>query len=155
APAGNSNNASWNKDGTAVLLSLYLGPTQRSVLFWVIDGTRQTLLENNEGVNRVPITPGEQEFIYYASPARHVWKLHVKGAQARQLTFERERAWFPEVSWDGKWIAYQVGRGDDSQIGVMDIDGGHQEVLTTEPGKRFSHSFASDNRRIAYAGFEK
>jgi Tol biopolymer transport system component len=50
---------------------------------------------------------------------------------------------------------YEVGRGDDTQIGVMDINGGQQEILTKEPGKRFSHSFASDNRRIAYAGFEK
>jgi Tol biopolymer transport system component len=37
----------------------------------------------------------------------------------------------------------------------MDINGGQQEILMPEPGKRFSHSFASDNRRIAYAGFEK
>ena len=37
----------------------------------------------------------------------------------------------------------------------MDRDGGQQRVLTSGPGKRFPHSFASDNRRIAFAGYEK
>ena len=64
--------------------------------------------------------------------------------------FDRERAWFPEVSWDGQWITYQVLRGDNSQIAVMDRNGGQQEVLTSDPGKHFVHSFASDNRRLAW-----
>jgi Tol biopolymer transport system component len=153
--AGNSNGASWNRDGTALLLNLISGVTQRSVRFGLTDGSRKTLWETNEPASRVHLTPDEQDLIYDTGRPRNVWKLHIKGEQAKQLTFERERAWFPEVSWDGKWIVYQVGRGDDSQIGVMDVNGGHQEILTNEPGKRFSHSFASDNRRIAYAGFEK
>ena len=98
--------------------------------FGLTDGSRQTLWETNEPVTRVHMTPDEQELIYDTGRPRNIWKLHIKGEQARQLTFERERAWFPEVSWDGKWIVYQVGRGDDSQIGVMDINGGHQEILT-------------------------
>ena len=97
----------------------------------------------NEPAARIHMTPDEQELIYDTGRPRNIWKLHIKGTQAKQLTFERERAWFPEISWDGKWIVYQVGRGDSSQIAVMDINGGQQEILTPEPGKRFSHSFAS------------
>jgi len=48
-----------------------------------------------------------------------------------------------------------VLRGDNSQIAIMDRDGGKQEILTSGPGKHFVHSFAGDNRRLAYAGFEK
>ena len=124
---------------------------QRSVRIGLTDGSRQTVWETNEPVARVHMTPDEQELIYDTGRPRNIWKLHIQGTRARQLTFERERAWFPEISWDGKWIVYQVGRGDSSQVAVMDINGGQQEILTPEPGKRFSHSFASDNRRIAYA----
>jgi Tol biopolymer transport system component len=152
--AGNSNGASWNRDGTALLLNLISGGTQRSVRFGLTDGSQKTLWESNQPATRVHMTPDEQDLIYDTGRPRNIWKLHIKGEQARQLTFDRERAWFPEVSWDGKWIVYEVGRGDDTQIGVMDSNGGNQEILTKEPGKRFSHSFASDNRRIAYAGFE-
>jgi Tol biopolymer transport system component len=33
----------------------------------------------------------------------------------------------------------------------MDRTGAHQQVLIAEPGPHYAHSFASDNRRIAYA----
>ena len=50
---------------------------------------------------------------------------------------------------------YQVG----PRRRLADRRDGHQRRPPGDsdegPGKRFSHSFASDNRRIAYAGFEK
>jgi len=39
------------------------------------------------------------------------------------------------------------------QIGVMDRNGGHQEILTDDPALNWSNSWASDNRRIAYASY--
>ena len=69
---------------------------QRSVRFGLTDGSRQTVWETNEPVARVHMTPDEQELIYDTGRPRNIWKLHIKGTQARQLTFERERAWFPE-----------------------------------------------------------
>jgi Tol biopolymer transport system component len=152
---GPSIGASWNGDGTALVLNLFGGGMQRTVRFGLTDGSRQTLWETTEPVARVHMTPDEQELIYDSGRPRNIWKLRIKGAQAKQLTFDRERAWFPEISWDGQWIAYQLIRSDNSQIAIMDRDGGQQQVLTTDPGKRFLHSFATDNRRIAYAGFER
>jgi len=43
-----------------------------------------------------------------------------------------------------------VYRGDSVQLAVMDRNGGHQQVLTSEPGIHYSYSFASDNRRVSY-----
>ena len=152
--SGFSNNASWNRDTTALVLSLFDGPLQRAVRFGLTDASVRSLWETREPVARVHMTPDEQELIYDSGRPRNVWKLRIKDQQVRQLTFDRERAWFPEISWDGNWIAYQVIRGDTSQIAVMDREGGHQQILTAIPGKHFMHSFASDNRRLAYAGFE-
>lgn len=39
------------------------------------------------------------------------------------------------------------------QVAVMARDGSQQRVLTDEPGQHFPHSWASDNRRIAYSWF--
>jgi Tol biopolymer transport system component len=103
---------------------------------------------------RSHLTPDEKDFIYDFGSPRNIWKRGVASGVAKQLTFDRQRTWFPEISWDGNWIVYQVTEGDDTQIAVMDRDGGQQRILTSGPGKHFAHSFASDNRRIAYAGFE-
>ena len=155
ADAGNSNGASWNGDGTALILNLFENGMQRTVRFGLTDGSRLKLWETNEPAARIHMTPDEQELIYDTGRPRNIWKLRIKAGHAQQLTFDRERAWFPEISWDGQWITYQVLRGDNSQIAIMDRNGGRQEVLTSGPGKHFVHSFASDNRRLAYAGFEK
>ena len=77
----------------------------------------------------------------------------MKGGAPKQLTFDREAASFPAPSWDGRWIAYEVKRGESTQIGVMDRNGGHQEILTDDPALNWSNSWASDNRRIAYAAY--
>ena len=153
--AGNSNSASWNGDSSALALDFFGPDGERVVRFGLKDGSQQTLWRTGVSPGRIHMTPDEQELIYDSGRPRNIWKLRIKGGQARQLTFDRERAWFPEISWDGQWIAYQVARGDSSQIAVMDRNGGHQQLLTQDPGKHFSHSFAGDNRRIAYAGFEK
>ena len=59
-------------------------------------------------------------------------------------------AGFPEVSWDGEWIVYEQWLGESTQIALMDRNGGNQQILLSEPGPHFPHSFAPDNRRIAY-----
>ena len=156
--AGNANGASWNAGSTALVLNLFSSfgaAGERVVRFDLNDGSQRTLWQTDITSARIHMTPDEQELIYDSGRPRNIWKLRLKDGQAKQLTFDRERAWFPEVSWDGQWIVYQAARGDSAQIAVIDRNGGQQQILTPEPGKRFSHSFASDNRRIAYAGFEK
>ncbi len=46
-------------------------------------------------------------------------------------------------------------RGDASQIGITDCNGGHQEILTDGPGLNFPGSFSADGRRLSYASFRE
>ena len=48
---------------------------------------------------------------------------------------------------------YQLVRPEGTQIAIMNRDGGEQQTLTSDAGPHFAHSFASDNRRLAYAGY--
>ena len=151
---GNANGASWNAEGTALLLNLFERGKLRFVWLNLTDGSRKPVLESIENITRTHMTPDGKELVYDFGSPRNVWKRPAEGGLPKQLTFSRQRNWFPEPSWDSKWIAYEVTDGDDTQIAVMDRDGGQQRVLTSGPGKRFPHSFASDNRRIAFAGYE-
>ncbi len=152
---GNSNGASWNAEGTGLLLNLFSRNKLSFVWVNLADGSHKPVFESAENVTRTHLTPDGKDLVYdYGSP-RNIWKRPAAGGLPKQLTFGRQRNWFPEISWDGKWIAYEVTDGDETQIAVMDRDGGQQRVLTSGPGKRFPHSFASDNKRIAYAGYEK
>jgi Tol biopolymer transport system component len=151
---GNTNGANWASNGTALVCSFFGEGKSRFIWISLKDGSRQVLQEVPRDLLRSHLTPDEKEFVYDFGSPRNIWKRLVAGGPPKQLTFGRQRNWFPEISWDGNWIVYQVTEGDDTQMAVMDRDGGQQKMLTSGPGKRFAHSFASDNRRIAYAGFE-
>jgi Tol biopolymer transport system component/DNA-binding winged helix-turn-helix (wHTH) protein len=146
--------ASWNAEGTAILYCSSKGtgcqvrrinPEDRSVK--VIQELPQ------RAIDMPHVTTDEQDLIFVRPSPPNVWKLHLKDGSPKQLTFDREGASFPAPSWDGQWIAYEVKRGENTQIGVMDRDGGHQELLTDDPALNWSNSWASDNRRIAYASY--
>uniref|UniRef100_Q01P42 non-specific serine/threonine protein kinase n=1 Tax=Solibacter usitatus (strain Ellin6076) TaxID=234267 RepID=Q01P42_SOLUE len=151
---GNTNGASWASNGNALVCSFFGSGKLRFIWISLADGSRRVMEEQTRDMLRSHLTPDEKEFVYDFGSPRNIWKRPVAGGPARQLTFGRQRNWFPELSWDGNWIAYQVTEGDETQIAVIDRNGGQQRLLTSGPGKRFAHSFASDNRRIAYAGFE-
>lgn len=83
----------------------------------------------------------------------NIWLRPVSGSPPRQLTFEQPGATFPFASWDGQWIAYETKRGEAMQIGIVDRNGEHQEILTDDQAVNWPQSWASDNRRIACAGY--
>jgi TolB protein len=71
-----------------------------------------------------------------------------------QLTFDREGADFPAWSPDGRWIAFQLNRGDSTQVAVIPAGGGESVQVTGTPGKNWPFSWAPDSDRIVYAGFQ-
>jgi Tol biopolymer transport system component len=117
------------------------------------DGSRRLLLETRDIMRQAHITADEQAVIFSSGHPMNLWKRRLADGKAAQLTFDREGVAFPSVSWDGKWIAYELQRGNSTQIGVMDSEGGGQTILTDDAGLNWSNSWASDNRRIAFAAF--
>jgi Tol biopolymer transport system component len=144
----------WSADGTAILYSAANGTRDQLQRINPADRSRQAVFESHQRPIHMPhVTPDEQDLIYVRPAPANVWKLPLKGGAPKQLTFDREGASFPASSWDGQWIAYEVKRGETVQIGVMDRNGGHQEILTDDTALNWSNSWASDNRRIAYASY--
>jgi TolB protein len=69
------------------------------------------------------------------------------------LTFDKELAGFASWSPDGKTLAFNIKRGDDTHVAVMSSDGGEITQLTFDKGQSFAHSFSPDSDKIVFAGF--
>lgn len=101
------------------------------------------------------LMPNERDVLTACSRPLNVCIVPAKGGPSRQLTFETTGATYPTADREGEWIAFEVRRGADTQIGIVDRNGGHFEILTSQPGVHWPYSFSGDSRRVAYSAFEQ
>ena len=80
-----------------------------------------------------------------------VWTSRFDGTRVKVAT-DPEAVSYPAWSPDGRSLAVEIKRGDSTQIGVVASSGGAVELLTSERGQSWPHSWAPDNDRIAFAG---
>jgi TolB protein len=144
----------WNANGTAVLYNSF---AQNRILLMRVDpaagDAKRVLFETADNLQQPHVTAGEQSVIYGTGQPVNLWSRSFAKGAPRQLTFDREGASFPSISPDSKWVAYELQRGNTTQVGVMDIDGGQQTMLTDDPAVNWANSWSADNRRIAFASF--
>jgi len=99
---------------------------------------------------------------YLPHERTHLWSVDVKTGKTRQLTdhkvFDQTE---PDISPDGKWIAYVSNVCDDpdmfpdrSDIFVLPINGGEAKKVETPLGSKGSPRFSPDCKWIAYYGQE-
>jgi Tol biopolymer transport system component len=60
---------------------------------------------------------------------------------------------FPIWSHDGRSIAFEMKRGDDTNIALIPSDGGEIRQLTFDHGQSWPHSWSPDGEKIAFGGF--
>ena len=119
---------------------------QASVGGWIATDSVETV----EGT-RHHLTSDLRESVYDAGRPLNIWMSRLPDGPARQLTFDQEGAGFPVFSPDGKWIAFELFRGDaNTTVTIMDRNGQHQQTLVSGAGPHYPYSFESDSRRIAY-----
>jgi Tol biopolymer transport system component len=83
----------------------------------------------------------------------NLWMTSVEEpAQFRQITFDTEAAGFPCWSPDGKWIAFQIKRGDDTFVAVMPREGGEIVQLNSDAGQSWIYDWSPNSEEIIYAG---
>jgi len=80
------------------------------------------------------------------------WVVPVSGGQPKQVTFDKEFAGFGCWSPDGKFIAYQMKRGDDTFVMLMPAEGGEAIQLTSGHGRSWPASFSPEGDKILFAG---
>jgi Tol biopolymer transport system component/DNA-binding winged helix-turn-helix (wHTH) protein len=151
---GPQSSAGWTADGGAILYSFWDGGVSQLRRINPAGGAQRLLRRITEPIGQPHVWPDEREVVYAAGSPVNLWKLALPGGPAQQLTFEREAASYPSLSWDGEWIAYESQKGNTTQIKVIDRQGRRVSQLTDDEALNWSNSWAADNRRIAFASFQ-
>ena len=145
----------WTSDGNAVV---YTRETDGGTQLWqtsVSDRSEKPLINGAQMFGFARLSPDGREALLHRgiSGPINVWKTDLATNVSRQLTHDSAGAGFPVWSPDGKWIAYELIRGGNSFLALMDKDGGGQTQLQTEPGQSWCFSWSPDSRKILFAGF--
>jgi Tol biopolymer transport system component/DNA-binding winged helix-turn-helix (wHTH) protein len=145
----------WLPDGSGVLIAKY--PESGGEL-WKISfpgHVEQRMKQFMQPVAFPSLSPDGREVVYNAGSKAgfDLWRLDLATGKMTRLTFEHKAGlgigrWSP----DGKWIAFQVHRENDSYAGVVSSSGGDYTQLTTQAGQSWPWSWAPDNDTIVFAG---
>lgn len=153
-PASTSH-ASWLADGRLALTSW----DQTTRTYLRVDpatGAAEPLAELPKDADWAVISPDGRRLAYHTrgqGTSLNVWLREMAGgAPARQVTFHENLAGFPVFSHDGKWLAYQVRQGDDTQLWQLELSTGLARQLTFDPGASWPFSFLPGDAKIAFAG---
>lgn len=155
APDGPAGDPGWSGDATRVLVKRW-GDTRGTGLWWIDVASRRATPTGIEdvGVRSPRPSPDSQSVAFHlieSDGSMNVWTQSLNGAPPRRVTHDPEAASYPVWSPDGRWLAVEVKRGERTQVGVVDRDGGQIELLTNDPGQNWPHAWSPDGERITYA----
>ncbi|MDF2771954.1 MAG: exported protein of unknown function [Geminicoccaceae bacterium] len=104
-----------------------------------------------------PVINGRIVFTVLATPGnRDIYSMNPDGTDRRQLTSGPADDWSPDVSPDGRKIAFTRREvpGTTEQVYVMAADGSRNRKLTSfEPGTAREPAWSPDGKEIVFSGF--
>ena len=144
----------WYPDSRRVLF-LRAPAKGPSALYSVDIETRRPVrvADLDQDISRFELSPDGTQLVF-ASSVRGVinlWLMDMANGKPRQLTFDKEMVGFPAWSRDGKFIAAEVRRGEDTNIAVISSGGGPLTQLTFGHGEHWLYSWTPDGDKILFA----
>ena len=136
-----------------------------------IDGSDETQLTNNTGLDDGPEYSPDGQYIWFNSTRTglmQVWRMRNNGSEPTHMVKENANCWFPHVSPDGKWVIYiaydkeEVKAGDhppnkNVELRLIPIEGGVSKTIVKLFGGQGTinvNSWAPDNRTIAFVSYQ-
>ncbi len=124
---------------------------------WIMnsDGSEQTQIKSLQGSNP-----------YFTADSKIVFSLQLKdsnselaiadidGSNVIQLTENEANEWHPDVSPDGRQIAFMSDRDGNYEIYVMNIDGSDQKRLTNNEVDDWYPSWSPDGSKIMFSSIK-
>ena len=83
--------------------------------------------------------------------AGDIWVTSREGGDARRLTSFPGEEYYPELSPDGKLVAFTGQYGGNVDVYVVPIEGGEPRRLTWHPGPDVTRGWTPDGKRIVFA----
>lgn len=79
-----------------------------------------------------------------------IWKIRSDGSELTQVTVSTADDIQPEMSPDGRFIAFSSDRSGNSDIWVVDAEGGNARQVTTDGNADLHPTWFADQSRIAF-----
>ena len=149
------NVPNWFPDGDQIE---YVSNREKHWAVWVTSlrkGNEHLLYTADKDIQYARLSADGKQLAFNLTDAAGVinlWTVPISGGQPKQLTFDKELAGFPCWSPDGKFIAYQMKRGDDAFLMIIPNESGTPTQLTSGHGRSWPYSFSPDGDKILFAG---
>ncbi len=148
------NSPTWSPDGNKIAFArAYKDSTavwQYEIWIMNSDGTDQQQIPGLEGGG--PYFAPDGRIVFHLEPdPGEIYIANMDGTNPIQLTHNNAEDWHPEISADGKRIAFMSNRDGNHEIYVMNTDGSDQKRLTFNEVDDWYPSWSPDGSELIFS----
>lgn len=148
------NSPTWSPDGAKIVFARAykdsLEHRKYEIRTMNSDGTDQQQIKGLSGGG--PYFASEDQIVYHSQPGpSEIYIVNLDGSNQKRLTNNETEDWHPEVSPDGKEIAFMSDRDGNFEIYTMDIDGANPKRLTHSAVGDWYPSWSPDGAQIIFS----
>ncbi len=150
---GSNSAPAWSPDGRTLAVALTLNGLSQIYLINAADGANARRLTTSNAIDTEPVFSPDGKTLYFTSDrggSPQIYRMPVSGGDASRVTFGSSYNVSPRISPDGRSLAFLTRRDGRFFVGLKDLAGGNETVLT-DGGQEESPSFAPNGRWIMYA----
>ncbi|WP_299465314.1 hypothetical protein [uncultured Microscilla sp.] len=147
------NAPAWSPDGKKIAFARAYKSTEGAWTeeLWVMnaDGSEQKQIKSLAG-GGPHFTPDGKLLFHSKTNTSEICIANIDGSNLTKLTNNNAEDWHPEVSPDGKQVAFMSDRDGNHEVYVMDIDGANQKRLTFNKVRDSTPSWSPDGSKLIF-----
>jgi TolB protein len=146
----------WSRDGRRLLFRR--GEFEEGDFYWLDLTTRRATAAgvSGRGIRSARLSPDDRSIAFHriegGTGVMNVFVRPLGPGEERQITSDGEAVAYPAWSPDGRRLAVEIKRGDQTFLGVVDARGGAVEQLNDDRGQSWPHSWSPDGHYINFSG---
>jgi len=147
----------WSPDGKKIAFARdyedSVGNWQEEIWLMNSDGSEQTQIKSLNGGG--PVFTQEGKLLYHSKMQSYeICLADTDGSNIVKLTNNEAKELHPEISPDGRQVAFMSDRDGNFEIYVMNLDGSNQKRLTNNNDDDWNPSWSSDGSKIIFQSSE-